>query len=186
MTHLRFLWVCGIIVLWSACSKEKYDIEYQEGYPNLFADNWIAFEFQGGNLEGDFTEPYDMVTSLDPNHENSLILDKLYHADVRVRAACSDTAFSVTLGDNLDTVNQNNYHIRYISLKGYITTNPVLTDMIYRAALSYYQNASITPKQIQDVLFMRAGYYDSLQLRIDTVLVIAYRKTGFEDVDYQP
>ena len=48
MTHLRFLWVCGIIVLWSACSKEKYDIEYQEGYPNLFADNWIAFEFQGG------------------------------------------------------------------------------------------------------------------------------------------
>ena len=166
-----------------SCTKES-DIEYQDGYPSLLADNWIAFEFQGGDIEGNILEPYEMTTALDPNHENSLIIDKIYNSDIRVRAAFSDTAFSVDMGDQLELIGTNNYSIEYISIKGYVTENPVLTNFLYNLASSYYENMAFYEEDIKDLLFLRAGFYDGEKARVDTALILGYRKTGFENVDY--
>jgi hypothetical protein len=173
--------VCLALLL--SCSEDN-GIENQEGYPGTFADNWIAFEFQGGDIEGTVLDPYNLVSSLDPNRPNSLIIDRLYNADVRVRAAYTDSSFSVSMGEQLDKINTNNYGIEYVSLDGYITSNPVLTNFAFRLANAFYENLAFYESDISDVIFIRAGFYDSLQVEIDTVLIIGYRKTGFEDVNY--
>jgi len=173
-----------IILILSSCSGSDYDIDYQEGYPNKLADNWIAFEFQGGEIEGNILEPYDLVTSLDPNREGYLIIDKLYGSDVRVRAEYNDSSFSVNMGGQLEMVSANTYGIKYISINGYVTENPVLTYLAYELATAFYENAAFYPEDIEDVIFMRAGLYDEYQARIDTVLILGYRKTGFENVEY--
>ena len=36
-----------------------------------------------------------------------------------------------------------------------------------------------------DYLVMNVGLYDQYATVVDTVLILAFRKTGFEDVDYQ-
>lgn len=169
-----------------SCTKKDYEIEYQEGYPSILADNWIAFEFRGGEIETDeaILPPYDLVTSLDPNRDGYLIVDKLYDSDVRVRASYSDTAFSVQMGEQLELISNNTFGIKYISIEGYVTENPVLTNFIYNLTLLFYENMAFYPDQIKDVIFFRAGFYDSYKARIDTVLILGYRKTGFEDIEY--
>jgi len=173
-----------LIFIFLACTKKEYEIEYQEGYPNLFADNWIAFEFQGGEIEGNILEPYDLVTALDPNREDYLIIDKIYNSDVRVRASYFDTTFSVVMGEQLELISTNTYGIKYISVDGYVTENPVLTGFIYDLAMAFYENLAFYPEDIKDVIFLRAGFYDEFRARIDTVLILGYRKTGFENVEY--
>ena len=173
--------VLFLIIL--SCTKE-YDIEYQDGYPSLLADNWIVFEFQGGDIEGNILEPYEMVTALDPNMENSLIIDKIYNSDLRVKTTYADTAFSVDMGDQLELIGTNTYDIKYISINGYVTKNPVLTGFLYDLASAFYENMAFYPEDIQDLLFLRAGFYDIYKARVDTVLILGYRKTGFENVEY--
>jgi hypothetical protein len=167
-----------------SCSKKSYDIEYQDGYPNIFADNWIAFEFQGGDIEGEILDPYNLVTALDPNRQGYLIIDQLYDSDIRVRTAYSDSSFAVEMGDQLETISTHTYGVKYLTVSGYITTNPVLTGFAYDLATVFFENMAFYPEDIKDVLFLRAGLYDEYKIRVDTVLVIGYRKTGFENVDY--
>jgi hypothetical protein len=165
--------------------KEDYVIEYQNNYPNKLAGNWVAFEFQGGSLDGAVsTEPYDLVTSLDPNRPGSMILDKLYASDVRIRAEYVDSAFSVIIGENLEKVSTNNYDIHYVSLDGYITSNPVLLSTLYQLATIYFEDMAFEYSDLEDLIFLRAGFYDQLKAQIDTVLILGYRKTGFEEVSY--
>ena len=101
-----------------------------------------------------------------------------------MRAEYADSSFSVSMGEQLDMINSNNYGIEYVSLDGYITSNPVLTNFAYRVANAFYENLAFFESDIEDVIFIRAGFYDSLQVKVDTVLIIGYRKTGFEDVNY--
>jgi hypothetical protein len=165
--------------------KEDYVIEYQLNYPNKLAGNWVAFEFQGGSLEGTIsTEPYDLVTSLDPNRPGNMILDKLYASDVRIRAEYTDSAFTAKMCENLEKVSTNNYDIEFVSLDGYITSNPVLLSTLYQLASIYFENIAFERSDLEDLIFLRAGFYDQLKAQVDTVLIIGYRKTGFEDVSY--
>lgn len=165
--------------------KEDYVIDYQEGYPSKLTGNWIAFEFRGGTIENaSLMAPYNMVTSLDPNRQNALILDKLYGSDIRVRAEYSDTSFSVVMGEMLETVSTNVYAIKYVSLEGYITSNPVLVNTLYSLAASFYEDMAFDISYIEDLMFLRAGFYDKYKAQIDTALILGYRTTGFEEVSY--
>jgi hypothetical protein len=172
------------ILILVACSEKPYDIEYQKGYPNLFADNWIAFEFQGGDIEGTILQPYDLVTALDPNRDGFLIIDQLYDSDIRVRASYADTSFSAVMSDQLETISSHTYGVKYVTINGYVTTNPVLTGFAYDLATAYFEHMAFTSDAIEDVLFLRAGLYDAYKSPVDTILLIGYRKTGFEDVEY--
>ena len=172
-------------LLAQSCNKDEYEIDYQDGYPSIFAGNWIAFEFQGGNIEhGVLSEPYDLVTALDPNRSNSLIIDKLYASDVRVRTEISDTSFSVNMGEMLEQVSTNTYNIKYVTARGYITENPVLIRTLYSLAQLYFEDMSFDESYIKDLLFMRAGFYDDHKAQVDTVLILGYRRTGFEEVNF--
>ncbi len=182
MKRLRSIPVILILILISCSDNDEK--KYQEGYPNLFADNWIAFEFQGGDIEGNILDPYDLVTALDPNREGYLIIDQLYNSDIRVRAPYSDTAFTVNMGEQLETISTNTYNVRYVSVNGYITTNPVLTDFVYDLATYFYPDMAFTSDYIKDILFIRAGLYDEYKAPIDSILILGYRKTGFENVEY--
>jgi hypothetical protein len=173
-----------IAIMVFSCTKEDYEIEYQDGYPNKLTDNWIAFEFQGGDIEGNILDPYDLITALDPNRERSLIIDKLYDSDTRVRAEYNDTAFFVDMGEQLELISTNTYGIKFITIDGYVTENPVLTNAAYDLALLFFENMAFQRSDIKDVIFIRAGFYDEYRSRIDTVLILGYRKTGFENIEY--
>ncbi|MBN1597608.1 MAG: hypothetical protein JW894_04900 [Bacteroidales bacterium] len=181
----KIVLLISFVIIVSSCLKKDYDIEYQEGYPNSLAGIWIAFEFQGGTIEGNFLSPaYELVTSLDPNVDSSLILDKLYNSDTRVRAHYRDSTFCVEMGEQLEYISEDLYNISYISVDGYVTTNPILIDLAYQMASIYFEGVEFEPSDIEDVIFMHAGYYDEFRYMIDTVLLIGYRKTGFEEVSY--
>jgi hypothetical protein len=185
MKRIYRIQIFGILLLITACMKEDYTIEYQDNYPSKLAGNWVAFEFQGGSLEGAVSsEPYDLVTSLDPNRPGYMILDKLYGADVRVRAQYADSAFSITMGEQLEKISTNSYDIKYISINGYITSNPVLLSTLYYLASIYYEDMAFEQSDIKDLIFMRAGFYDQYKAVVDTVLILGYRKTGFEEITY--
>ena len=124
----------------SSCVKYDYEIEYQEGYPNVMADNWVAFEFQGGDHTGDILEPYNLVTSPDPNRAGYLIFDKLYNADIRVRAELKDTTFSVEYGENLEQISEQNFGIEYISLEGYLRTDLTMRSFTYDLANAFFSD----------------------------------------------
>ena len=172
------------LMLMSGCKKDNTTVN-PNGYPNKLADNWIAFELHGGSISGTSYEPYDLVTSLDPNHEGYVLFDKMYASDIRVRAQYSqDTIIHVDKGEQLELVSKNIYNVAYISLDGYITTNPFWINASWQLANYYYPNLSFPESDIKDVLYLHAGYYDKYNALIDTVLLIAYRKTGFENVTY--
>lgn len=188
MLKIRFkkisLFILIVLLLPVECKKDK-GIVYQNGYPNKLVDNWIAFEFHGGSISGTSYKPYDLVTSLDPNRPGYMIFDKLYASDVRVRAKYTqDTIIHVDKGPQLEQVSTNTYDITSVSLDGYITTNPVWINMCWQLANFYYPNLSFPSSDIKDVLYLHAGYYDKYNSLIDTVLLVAYRKTGFENVTY--
>jgi hypothetical protein len=178
----RFSSILFFIIVFS-CSKDD-KIEYPAGSPNVLAGNWVTFEFQGGNLSGRVSDPFDMVTSLDPNRDSSLIIDKMYASDVRVRAKYDTTSFSVTMGEQLESISQNTYHIAYISVDGNVSTNPALINLAYQLASLSYPNIAFSESDIKDVILIHAGFYDSTRYLVDTTLVLGYRKTGFEDVQY--
>jgi hypothetical protein len=173
-----------VLLMLISCSEKKYEIEYQDGYPSAFADNWIAFEFRGGNIEGEIMEPYSLATALDPNREGYLIIDRLYNSDIRIRAPFADSSFSVFMGDQLETISTNNFGVKYATIDGYITTNPVLTSFVYDMATYFFENIAFYSTDIKDVLFIRAGLYDEYKDPVDTILILGYRKTGFENVEY--
>ncbi|MGD2036069.1 MAG: hypothetical protein PVF73_13480 [Bacteroidales bacterium] len=167
-----------------SCQEKDNEIEYQDGYPNKLAGNWVAFEFPGAEIEDVLYEPYDLVTSLDPNRTGYLILDKLYDSDIRVRTEYEDSAFYVHMGEQLEAISTNTHDVECISIDGYVTSNPVLISMVYNFAAITYENISFDESDIEDVIYLNAGFYDVYETLVDTVLIIGYRKTGFEETNY--
>ena len=68
-----FFAIISILVNLTSCEDESYDVDYQEGYPNVLAGNWMAIEFQNATVvNGQITyadnisDYYDLVSALDP------------------------------------------------------------------------------------------------------------------------
>ncbi|MBN2273313.1 MAG: hypothetical protein JXR41_04710 [Bacteroidales bacterium] len=155
--------VCILLVTFS-CQQDDYDIEYQNGNPNNLVGNWRAFEFQGGAFDLDkLSDEYDLVTALDPNSTDSLVIDNLYNSGVRVKAFYQDSSFTVSHGRQLEVINMGQYGIYAVSVTGEFQST----------------------EEDGDFLVMNVGLYDQYASVVDTVLIWAFRKTGFEDTDFQ-
>ena len=62
----------------------------------VLVGNWRAFEFQGGAFDMEkLADEYDLVTALDPNSADSLVIDNLYNSGVRVKSRVSGILFSM-------------------------------------------------------------------------------------------
>ena len=170
-----------------ACSEKDYEIEYASGYPSKLAGNWVVFEFQGGTLDGTIGGPYDMSTALAPNESDKtmLVLNNLYNSGTRVKVdVLADTGFYDNAAEQLEVINMGGYGIEKISISGYINDNYILKDFVFQLAQMSFSDIAFTENQMTEIIFYRAGYYDQYNSLIDTVLVMGYRKTGFEDEDY--
>jgi hypothetical protein len=88
------------------------------------------------------------------------------------------------MAENLELIGTNNYDIEYVSLNGYITSNPVLLSTLYQLAVLFYEDMAFERSDLEDLIFIRAGFYDQYKAQVDTVLILGYRKTGFEEVSY--
>ncbi len=173
------------LLLFFACSDNEEPIDYANGYPNKLAGNWVVFQFHGGNLEGSISGPYDLVTALDPNRKKSLILDNLYNTNLRVRAEIKgDTGIYAINSPQLDLVNDNAYGIQSVSIDGYVNENEILANFIYSLAMASFENPSFQVEDIDEIIFLRAGLYDAYNSPVDTIMIMGYRRTGFEEVDY--
>jgi hypothetical protein len=183
MKKFALLYVVILITFFS-CKKDDYDIEYQEGYPSILAGNWVVFEFPGGEIGGNLYDPYDLVTALDPNNKGNLILDKLYNSNLRIRAAYNDTAkFYVEMGPQLETISDDS-DIKYVTLRGQVSDEYYLIQSVYTLATYAFENIAFEQSDIKEAIIIYAGYYDQYKNLYDTTLIMGYRKTGFENVDY--
>jgi hypothetical protein len=160
----KIYWILLVLMVVVSCKQDEYTIEYSDGYPNSLAGNWRAFEFQGGAYDLDkLSDEYDLVSALDPNNKDSLVIDNLYNSGVRVRTSFEDSVFNITHGRQLEVINMGQYGINTVSIDG------------------EFQHTT----EDGDFLVMNVGLYDRYAAIVDTILVIAFRKDGFEDVDYK-
>ncbi len=177
------IFILGALLI--SCSDNNDDIDYASGNPSILPGNWVVFEFQGGNLEGRLSGPYDMATALLPDNSRILVLDNLYNSGTRIKARLySDSAFFEEKADQLEVINMGGYGIEKISINGYINDNSILKNFIYQLAQNSMENMAFSMGQMTEVIFFRAGFYDQYNSLIDSVMVMGYRKTGFEDEDY--
>lgn len=185
----------GMVLLISAlllfsCEDPDYEIEYQEGYPNKLAGNWVAFDYQltkenymmaidtinHFDLANDMhfekfvglleitgeSDQYDLVTALDPFFENSIIISNIYNSGIRMQVDYHDLFFEGRLKDQLEVINNGGYNINFVSASGQMIEDPQ-----------------------GDMFFMVVGLYDQEKALVESMLIAAYRKSGFEDTDYQ-
>jgi hypothetical protein len=180
LTYLSLL----IAIFLSSCKKDDPKIEYQEGYPSNLAGNWVVFEFPGGETSGNLYDPYDLVTALDPNNKGNLILDKLYNSNLRIRAAYNDSSkFYVEMGPQLESINDDS-DIKFVTMRGQVSDEYYLIQTVYSLAAYSFENIAFDVSDIKDAIIIYAGYYDQDRNLYDTTLIMGYRKTGFENVDY--
>ncbi len=180
----RLLYIFVFISFTLSCEKDD-EVEYAPGYPTIFAGNWVVFEFPGGALEGSLYDPYDLTTALDPNSDSTLVLHNIYNSGIRIKAPYYDSIFSVYKGEQLDKLNDGIYGVKTVSVEGFVTNNNmVLRNLVYNFAFNVFEDISFQEEDIEDIIYMNAGLYDEYDDLIDTVLIIGYRKTGFEEVDY--
>jgi len=165
-----FVIIFGLILILTSCEDDSYDIEYQEGYPNVLAGNWVAIEFQNAIVVNglptswdNISDYFDIVTALDPNSNDSLVIGNIYDSNIRVKVHYENDKFNVTKGNQLEVINYGQYGIYYVSVNG------------------NYNN----DEESGEYLTMHIGLYDKYSSLFDTMYVIAFRKTGFEDTDYQ-
>lgn len=173
-----------------SCEKNGYEIEYQQGYPNKLAGNWVAFDYQmtkenysiildtinDFNLSDDrqlsnfisllnlisVSDEYSLVSALDPSNNGQLIFNNIYNSGIRTRVSLSTNHFDSRLSEQLEVINNGVYEIYYVSVSGQLVEEPD-----------------------GDVLYIVVGLYDNDQNLFDSMIVVAYRKTGFEDTKYQ-
>lgn len=177
--------ILSILFILISCNKDEDKIEYADGYPNKLAGNWIVFQFPGGDLGDQYSSPYYMVTALDPNNDSNLVIDNLYNTNFRVKAKIlGDTGFFALKTDQIDVTNQGNYDVEKISIEGYINDNFIVKDFMYTLATYTFDNMSFTEDNMTEIIFFRAGYYNRNDELVDTVMIMGYRMTGFENVDY--
>jgi hypothetical protein len=176
--------LCLFIINLSSCHKDD-EIEYASGYPTKLAGNWVVFEFQGGNINGTLAGPFEMVTALSPNDDSTLILNNLYNTNTRIKARIQgDTGFVATNTDQLEVLNLKNKHIVKISIDGYINDNFILKYYLSDLVKFSFPNMAFTEDDMTEFIFFRAGFYDKYGDPVDSVMVMGYRKTGFEDETY--
>ena len=160
----KLYWILIVFMVMVSCKQDDYTIEYADGNPSNLAGNWRAFEFQGGTYDTDkLSDEYDLVTALDPNNMDSLVIGNIYNSGVRVKAFFEDSVFSVIHGRQQEVINMGQYGIHTVSVNG------------------EFQHTA----EDGDYLVMNIGLYDRYDAIVDTLLVIAFRKNGFEDVDYK-
>lgn len=173
-----------------SCEDPGYDVQYPDGYPDKIAGNWVAFDYQIPknnyldvidtinyfNLTEDagfkaftkllkpsaISDRYDLVTSLDPSVQNSIIISNIYNSGVRTRAAYASPILEARLSDQLEVINRGSYNIYYVSVSGQIVEDPQ-----------------------GDMLFIITGLYDEQKDLLESFFITGYRKTGFEDTDYR-
>jgi hypothetical protein len=179
-----------IIFILSSCEDSGYEIEYQDGYPNKLAGNWIAFDYQltkenymmAIDTINDFdlttdeqfsrfaylleitgvSDQYDLVTALDPNAQNSIIFNNIYNSNIRASVGFQDRFFEGRLKDQLEVINKGGYDITFVSLSGQMVEDSQ-----------------------GDMIFMVVGLFDEEKALLESLLIAAYRKTGFEDTEYR-
>lgn len=163
------VYIAGLFLLIAvaSCEDDTYEVDYAPGYPNVLAGNWIAFDFPGGtfNLESNFDGPYDLVTALDPNSRDSLVLSNVYDSGVRVKAKFTGQTLNVNKGRQLEVINDGQFGIHYVSVEGEIV----------RA----------TENDEQDIIVLLVGMYDQYEDLVDSVLIYGFRKDGFENIEDQ-
>lgn len=165
--YIKSLVLVFILVLFNQCQKPDpydYEIEYQDGYPSNFAGQWVAFDFLTFTVNGQLVPidlEYDLITALDPNNEHYLIIDNIYNASLRVRAFVdiAGKSFYATSTEQLDQVNGND-EIKTISIRG-----------------DYIEDDE------GDILQIQTGLYDQYNDLYDTIITLAFRKDGLEDVE---
>jgi hypothetical protein len=165
-----FVLIIGLLMNLTSCEDDSFDIEYQEGYPNVLAGNWEAIEFQNATVVNDrityadnVSDYFDMVTALDPNSNDSLVIGNIYDSNIRIKVYYENDKFEVTKGNQLEVINYGRYGIYYVSVNG------------------NYNN----DEEAGEYLTMHIGLYDKYSALFDTMYVVAFRKTGFEDTDYR-
>ena len=179
-----------IILLLSSCEDPGYEIEYQEGYPNRLAGNWVAFDYQltkenyliaidtinRFDLTSDTeldkfirlleitneSDEYDLVTALDPYFQSSIIFNNIYNSGIRTRVDYHDRFFEGRYKDQLEVISNGGYNITFVSASG---------QMVGDAQ--------------GDMIFMVVGLYDREKALLESMIIAAYRKTGFEDTEYR-
>jgi hypothetical protein len=185
LNRLKVAYVFMLAIFLISCSDNGDDIEYASGNPSILAGNWVVFEFQGGNLDGRLSGPYDMSTALLPDNPRIIVLDNLYNSGTRIKAQLyGDSAFFEERTRQLEVINMGGFDIEQISINGYINDNNVLKDFIFQLARNSMENMAFSKSQMTEVIFLRTGFYDQYNSLIDSVMVMGYRKTGFEDEDY--
>jgi len=181
----KHIGIVFVLFLLFSCGKDEYEIEYANGNPNPMAGNWVVWEFPKGEIGEQIYPPYSMTTALLPNNENYLVLDNLYNVKLRIKAEIrGDTGIYAYKTDQLEVINKGGFGVEKVTIDGYIQENFVLKDFLFRLALFSFPDMSFSIDDIDEVIFFRAGYYDEYDALVDSVMVMGYRKTGFEDVDY--
>lgn len=154
-----------------ACEKEA-SIDYQPGYPDRMAGNWYVYDFQGKFVHIDslhqinidepdlFEGPYYLSTAMDPNHKDSLVIQNIYNANLRVKAKLDSNRFFTVYGDQLEVFNRGGDSIFYVSLEGYVIDGSE-----------------------GDRIVMTIGLYDKNQQYYDSIFTYGFRKTGWEDYE---
>jgi len=167
---LFLIFIASLLIILTSCEKDDYTIEYQDGYPNILAGNWRAVEYQNAVVVkniiisvDNISEPFDLVSALDPNSGDSLVFDNIYDSKIRVKAHYDDSIFNVVKGRQLEVINNGQYGIYYVSINGKYNYD----------------------KQYGGYLTMHIGLYDKYSALFDTLYVAAFRKTGFEELDYE-
>ena len=177
MKKVIVLMVLFSAVLYNSCKKEDpydYTIEYQDGYPSKFTGSWNAFDFSLGSTGSvvliDFN-PYNLITALDPNTNEKLILDNVYNSSLRVRADLDQIqeTFYVEKGDQLESANAI-YKVEKITLIGFYD------DCLIQG---FAEEFDVETKGLN--IFI--GLYDEYGNLFDSIYTYAARKTGFEDLD---
>lgn len=187
-----FYFLLLIIIINGSCEDNSYKIEYQKGYPNRLAGNWLAYDIeisqqkfqqlfdtiQNFDLENNeqlkkfidlinfdnFSDRYNLTSALDPNRDGFIIFDNINNKSNRVRVSYYENKFITRFAPQLDYINKTYNKIEYISVSG---------QLIRRE------------KENDDILIFITGLYNYDKIIQKSLIIIAFRKTGFEDVDYQ-
>lgn len=187
-----FYFLLLIIIISGSCEDNSYKIEYQKGYPNRLAGNWLAYDIeipqqkfqqlfdtiQNFDLENNeqlrkfidlinfdnVSDRYNLTSALDPNRTGFIIFDNINNNSNRVRANYYENKFIIQFAPQLDYINKIYNKIEYISISG---------QLIRRE------------KENDDILIFITGLYNYDKIIQKSLIIIAFRKTGFEDVDYQ-
>jgi hypothetical protein len=104
----------------AACSK---DSGLPEKQPSEFDGNWVVFEIRENEIFDQIEGPFDLVTSVDPNRDYTVLIDNLYASGLRIRSPYDTTAFEVVMAEQLEKNNAGFKNIAFISARGYVSDN---------------------------------------------------------------